>query len=45
MLEKAGEHMTKDAEKRAPPGVSYLIFFFSCKTNPIHNRKEMGRRR
>lgn len=21
------------------------FFFFSCKTNPIHNRKEMGRRR
>ena len=44
MLEKAGEHVCKKAEKRASPEISYLIFFFS-KTNPIHNRKETGRRR
>ena len=44
MLEKAGEHMCKKAEKRALPEISYLIIF-SSKTNPIHNRKETGRRR
>ena len=35
MLEKAGEHVCKKAEKRASPEISYLIFFFlQNKSNP-----------
>jgi hypothetical protein len=42
MLEKAGEHMTKKAEKRALPEISHLIFFSPKQIQSITGRRREG---